>query len=43
MAVGKLRAHFQAVGLQPVERAQHAVQAAQDHDVLLRPAQLLPR
>ena len=38
--VGELGAHLEPVGLQPVERAQHAVQAAQDGDVLLRPAQL---
>ncbi len=40
MAVGELGAHFQPVGLQQVERAQHAVESAQDADVVLGPGQL---
>ena len=41
--VGQRRAHFQAVGLHQVERAQHAVQAAQNAHLLLRPGQLCRR
>ena len=37
------RAHFQAIGLHQVQRTQHAVQAAEDGHVFLRPVQLLGR
>ena len=40
MRVGQPGAHLQPVGLQPVHRAQHAVQARQDHQVLLGPVEL---
>jgi hypothetical protein len=43
VAVGQLGAHFEAVGLQAVERAQEAVEAAEDADVVLRPGQLRGR
>jgi hypothetical protein len=36
---GQCGAHLQPVGLQPVQRAQHTVQARQDHQVLLGPAE----
>lgn len=38
--VGQRGAHLQPVGLQPVQRAQRAVQARQDHHVILRPVQV---
>ena len=34
---GQARAHLQAVGLHAVKRAQHAVEAAQNRKVVLRP------
>ncbi|SOY42840.1 hypothetical protein CBM2587_A100007 [Cupriavidus taiwanensis] len=37
------RAHFQPVGLHPVQRAQHAVQAGQDAQMLLREAEVFGR
>ena len=39
---GQRRAHFQPVRLHPVQRAQHAVEAAQDAQVVLRPVELRP-
>ena len=36
---GQRRTHFEPVRLHRIERLQHAVQAAQDRDVLLRPDQ----
>ena len=38
---GQACAHFQAVGLHQIERAQHAVQAREDEQVLLRPGQFV--
>jgi hypothetical protein len=39
--VGKPGAHLEAVGLHQVERAQHAVKAGQDAQVVLRPGQVV--
>ncbi|MNL46499.1 hypothetical protein D3C87_1692180 [compost metagenome] len=45
LALGRFQAcaHFQAIRLHQIQRAQHAVQTTEDGHVLLRPIQLLGR